>query len=310
MPIVAAGPVRAARVRTAVGRRRIVIVRVVRVRTAAGRDVRSSAAGVGSSRRRSVPSGARPSDRRSPAWRRLRVATGLAPKVDGGGSRTADSRGDGSYRGSQAPIGIVRRTTGVVTSEIARRLGRLITIAHATVIVGDRPDRARSDRNPANGERPGGEGTYRDRPPAGGSSGGRGASDRGDRGDHPYRGRAQGEWPERSGGSWTSGERAPRAGRDRADQGSRSSDRPERRTVGAPGRSPAARGQGRTGRHPGSPVRIGGRRRPSAPGSPVPGSPAPGPPAPGPPAGQVRRTRRAARRPRRCERRSCLAHGE
>ena len=67
--------------------------------------------------------------------RRRIVAAGAAPVAK---VRTAVSR---------PPIGIVPPTTGVVTSEIARRLGRLITIAHAqtvivqTVIVQTVPDR-------------------------------------------------------------------------------------------------------------------------------------------------------------------------
>jgi hypothetical protein len=38
-------------------------------------------------------------------------------------------------RAEQALIAIVRHTTNVVTSEIARRLGRLITIAHAQIVI-------------------------------------------------------------------------------------------------------------------------------------------------------------------------------
>jgi len=120
LPIVPAGPVRVVRARTVVARRRIGTVRVVRARTVVAR------------RRIGIVRVVRA---RTVVARRRIVAAGAAPVAK---VRTAVSR---------PPIGIVPPTTGVVTSEIARRLGRLITIAHAqtvivqTVIVQTVPDR-------------------------------------------------------------------------------------------------------------------------------------------------------------------------
>ena len=120
LPIVPAGPVRVVRARTVVARRRIGIVRVVRARTVVAR-------------------------RRIGIVRVVRVGTRLVPIpiVAAGAAPVAKVR----TAVSRPPIGIVPPTTGVVTSEIARRLGRLITIAHAqtvivqTVIVQTVPDR-------------------------------------------------------------------------------------------------------------------------------------------------------------------------
>ena len=133
------------RVRTGVVRRRIGIVRVVRVRTGVAR--RPTAIGrvltgrtrpgpmpivaVGPVRVVKVPTG-EVRDRIGRVVRivvvRRRIGTVRVVRV-----RTAVNR---------PPIGIVPPTTGVVTSEIARRMGLLITIARAeTVIAPTEPDR-------------------------------------------------------------------------------------------------------------------------------------------------------------------------
>jgi len=159
LPIVPAGPVRVVRARTVVARRRIAIVRVVRARTVVGR------------RRIVIAPGARTEvgRRRIVIARVVRVRTRLVaiPIVAAGAVRAAKVRTAGAHppigsarvattpsataapmtaqiaaadsmataRAEQALIAIVRHTTNVVTSEIARRLGRLITIAHAQIVI-------------------------------------------------------------------------------------------------------------------------------------------------------------------------------
>jgi|GEM_PF-2957767 len=159
LPIVPAGPVRVVRARTVVARRRIAIVRVVRARTVVGR------------RRIVIAPGARTvvGRRRIVIARVVRVRTRLVaiPIVAAGAVRAAKVRTAGAHppigsarvattpsataapmtaqiaaadsmataRAEQALIAIVRHTTNVVTSEIARRLGRLITIAHAQIVI-------------------------------------------------------------------------------------------------------------------------------------------------------------------------------
>jgi len=159
LPIVPAGPVRVVRARTVLARRRIAIVRVVRARTVVGR------------RRIVIAPGARTEvgRRRIVIARVVRVRTRLVaiPIVAAGAVRAAKVRTAGAHppigsarvattpsataapmtaqiaaadsmataRAEQALIAIVRHTTNVVTSEIARRLGRLITIAHAQIVI-------------------------------------------------------------------------------------------------------------------------------------------------------------------------------
>ena len=159
LPIVPAGPVRVVRARTVVARRRIAIVRVGRVRTVVGR------------RRIVIAPGARTEvgRRRIVIARVVRVRTRLVaiPIVAAGAVRAAKVRTAGAHppigtarvattpsataapmtaqiaaadsmataRAKQALIAIVRHTTNVVTSEIARRLGRLISIAHAQIVI-------------------------------------------------------------------------------------------------------------------------------------------------------------------------------
>jgi hypothetical protein len=113
--------------RTEVGRRRIVIARVVRVRT---RLVAIPIVAAGAVRAAKVrTAGAHP------PIGSARVATtpGATAAPMTAQIAAADSRA--TARAEQALIAIVRHTTNVVTSEIVRRLGRLITIAHAQTVI-------------------------------------------------------------------------------------------------------------------------------------------------------------------------------